>query len=211
MGESVSHVFTSTEVELSNGRAFDVTNPDPSAIDIGVIAHGLSCVGRYGGMAVAFHSVAEHSVFVAEKLRRIGACPQLQMAGLLHDAQEALDGFGDIQRPAKGLLGADYHARVRAIDDAIWRAVGNVNGLLLYEPSMLHDPLVKRVDNFCLLFEAKWLMVSEGVGWEQHDAGAHPVPEHVEDEVRCWLPLVARQAFLDHHFLLCGEAVRDRG
>ena len=203
----MTHQFTGSQIELFNGNPFDPNNPDYHVIDLLSIAHALSNTCRYGGHAVAFHSVSEHAVLVASKLRRIGASPQLQMAGLHHDDHEAIDGIGDIQRPAKTLLDQAYRERTRRIDHAIWRALAwpEPEKPFLWAPGMLREPLVKKTDRWALRFEAKWLMRSEGQGWEMDDAGAHPIPEHDEDEVYCWLPLIARERFIGLHLDLAAE------
>jgi hypothetical protein len=52
-------------------------------------------------------------------------------------------------------------------------------------------------------------MVSRGQGWQHDDGAVHPIPTDSEDRVLSLSPVEAKLAFLDHHFFLCGEVVRD--
>ena len=99
-------------------------SPSPEDIRIDDIAHGLANICRYSGACDKRYSVAEHSVHVAWWLYR-HAGPQTALAGLLHDAPEALSGFGDVGRPVK------VHVPViKQIEDGIWRlAVAPAFGL----------------------------------------------------------------------------------
>ncbi len=207
------HRFTGNEIELSNGQPFDVDRPVKAAIDLHMIAASLSNLCRFGGH-VPFYSVAEHSVLVANKLRLIGAPIHLQLAGLHHDDHEALDGFGDIQRPAKPLMDSpEYRARIERINREVWFALACRNDLNtpLWSPSDLHDELVKRVDIWAVLFEARRLMRSRGRGWEQtvdRELAAVPIPDHGEDRIDCLSPTIARGDYVALHRLLAGRAVR---
>jgi hypothetical protein len=205
------HAFSTHEIELYSGAAFDPSAPDASAIDLGSIAQALSCVCRYGGHCEYF-SDAEHAVLVANKLRKINAPLSIQFAGLHHDNHEGIDGFGDIQAPAKSLLPPDYHERVSRIEEAICLAIGWLDGLPLWTVDQLHDPLVKRADNWAKRFEAKHLMRSQGEGWlPDNGESMPPIPTDDDDMIRCLSPVEAKEAFLDFHFMLVGDHVRMHG
>ena len=197
------HRFTGNEIELSNGQPFDVDTPDRESIDLYTIASSLSNLCRFGGH-VQFYSVAEHAVLVATKLRLIGAPVSMQLAGLHHDDHEALDGFGDIQRPAKPLMDSpEYRARCARIDLAIWQSIAWRDRTdALWDLNDLHSELLKRVDIWAVLFEAHHLMHSGGHGWEQtvdRELAVVPIPNHDEDRIECYLPWTARNAYLEKH------------
>lgn len=75
-------------------------DPRPEEVDITHVAHSLAMTCRYTGSCIRFYSTAEHSVHIARwLLPRHGA--KVALSGLLHDAPEALSGFGDTARPSK--------------------------------------------------------------------------------------------------------------
>jgi hypothetical protein len=83
-----------------NNDSFDIFDPSTWTFDIDVIGKSLSNICRFGGH-VNFYSVAEHSVRVADWLRK-EAGTRVVLMGLLHDATEAY--IGDITRPLKHTL-----------------------------------------------------------------------------------------------------------
>ncbi|HZZ43865.1 MAG TPA: hypothetical protein VFE58_13090 [Tepidisphaeraceae bacterium] len=84
-------------LQTFTGKKFFPLSPRPADIDIRDIAHSLSLQCRFNGHCSAFYSVADHSLRVAAILP-----PQLQLAGLLHDAAEAY--LSDLPRPVKQQL-----------------------------------------------------------------------------------------------------------
>lgn len=80
----------------------DFDNLDDMTIDISIIAHSLAQQCRFGGHCPTFYSVAQHSVYVSERVRDLGATTMAQMIGLLHDAGEAY--ISDIPLPFKNIL-----------------------------------------------------------------------------------------------------------
>lgn len=87
-------LFAGRLIRTYNGHYFDVFNPNPDQIDIEDIAHSLSLLCRFAGHIKSFYSVAEHSIWVAEKVSKKHA-----LAALLHDASEAY--LVDIPKPIK--------------------------------------------------------------------------------------------------------------
>lgn len=71
----------------------------PEDIDHRDLAHHLSLICRYTGACPEHYSVAQHSVYVAERMWNRYGCAEAAMAGLLHDAAEAY--FNDIASPVK--------------------------------------------------------------------------------------------------------------
>ena len=103
------------------GRLIDLD--DPGALDVGAIAATLSRICRFAGNLrddhqISWHSVADHCVLTAELLRRRVMPAQTCLAGLLHDAHEAL--IGDVITPTKTwLTGGGYgttHAKRKEHD-----------------------------------------------------------------------------------------------
>lgn len=86
-------------IDTLTGR-FWPFDPKPEEVDIVHVAHSLAMTCRYTGACRRFYSTAEHSVLIARWLVRCYP-PEVALAGLLHDAPEALSGFGDTARPSK--------------------------------------------------------------------------------------------------------------
>lgn len=163
----MSHVPGAHEIETFSGRFVDVSNPSADSIVLEDIAHALANICRYGGHCKRFYSVAEHAVFVSERVRRKGHDVRVQLAALHHDDAEAF--LGDIPRPIKPLLGPAYKEMTAKVDDAIISALG-LNTLpegTPGEPTTFHDPYVKAADNWALFVEARHLLPSEGRQWWQ--------------------------------------------
>lgn len=71
----------------------------PDDIRISDIAHHLSLICRYTGACPDHYSVAQHSVYVGERMWARYQTAEAALAGLLHDAAEAY--FNDIASPVK--------------------------------------------------------------------------------------------------------------
>lgn len=114
---------------------FHPFDPQPQDVRIDDIAHSLSSLVRYTGHGAAPYSVAEHSVHIARWLRGAGYDADTQLAGLLHDAPEALSGFGDVARPSK------FRAPIiKETEDAIYRlAIAPAFGLSPDIPDAVHE------------------------------------------------------------------------
>lgn len=93
---------------LSNGKYFDFSAPDPSVLDIEVIANALSNICRFTGHVSRFYSVAEHSV----RCSYIGPDDEA-LERLMHDAAESL--VNDMASPLKLMGGMEAY---RAADHA---------------------------------------------------------------------------------------------
>lgn len=123
--------------ETGRSWYFDTANPDPAAITLGAIQRGLGRA-RFGCYTRRPITVAEHCLRVArfaeaimrnKVLRyaiagkvaseatgpdgfRVAHVPACRLAGLLHDAPEALTGYGDVLRPAKTAAVRESETRV---------------------------------------------------------------------------------------------------
>lgn len=114
---------------------FYMTDPRPEDFCIEDVAHGLSRICRYTGACDQHLSVAEHSVHVADWLLETEGCKRLALIGLLHDAPEALSGFGDVSRPSKGLAPI-----IKEVEGEIYRkAVAPKFGLPSDIPAIVHE------------------------------------------------------------------------
>jgi len=157
-----------TEVELITGKYLDVYEPDPAAISLDAVAHGLANTCRFTGQSIRFYSVAEHAVLVARRLQELGYSADVVMEGLHHDDAEAF--LGDVTRPLKRRL-EDY----REIEGRMSAAVSRALGVPIPDP-MSSD--VKAADTWALACEAHNLLPSKGRTWfcdgeyTEGDAGA---------------------------------------
>lgn len=107
MEAATDYVLSSTRVDQERRgciRTFTglYVNPlqlRPEDIRVPDLAHHLSQICRYTGACPDHYSVAQHSVHVAQAMRKRYHDPEAAMAGLLHDAAEAY--FNDIASPVK--------------------------------------------------------------------------------------------------------------
>lgn len=201
MGGTGATTDRATTVELSTGAYLDLVAPDPAAITLEAVAHGLSQCCRFGNQSRCFYSVAEHAVRVADRLKAQGCPPPVQLMGLHHDDPEAFT--GDATRPLKEAmraLGSDawdvLEGRLLA---ACWVALD------LPVPSGTWErPAVKRADDWVAAAEAWHLMPSRGQGWGWTDV------YYAERDGAQW-PLgasswAAKQGWLERHYELVYRA-----
>jgi 5'-deoxynucleotidase YfbR-like HD superfamily hydrolase len=100
------------EKALFTGRSIDFDNIDATDISIMDIAKGLGATIRWNGHTPRPITVARHSLWVAEKARKIGMNTPTQMFALLHDAHEAY--LGDM-----GTMLKDMFPEVREMEAKI--------------------------------------------------------------------------------------------
>lgn len=148
-------------------KKIDLIHPSPSIADPESIARGLSRLCRFGGQCRTYYSVAQHSVLVS----RWVSTPSLKLPALLHDAHEALWGFGDVVTPAKHidedvrqfLVGHALH-----FDMAIAMRFGFCVGLFL-------DPEIHAADARMAATEKRDLMGEQPGPWKL-DAAPYAFP-----------------------------------
>lgn len=145
-------------IEVPSGRFISVDHPDPADITLYDVAHKLAQTIRFGGSGHFPYSVAQHAVFVAERLRRQGASRRRQLQGLHHDDPEAF--LGDIPRPWKKKLNPVYSEMTATFEVAINEALN------LPTQTPEDHVVIKAADNFALLIEARLLLPSGGHRWD---------------------------------------------
>lgn len=138
-------------MQTFTGKKFWPLDPRHDEIDIEDIAHALSCKCRFGGHALRFYSVAEHSVIVSKALPA-----GMEIYGLFHDAAEAY--LPDVIHPIKkSLAGFDD------IEAKVMKAVCQQFGLSL---ELMFDDRVKRADNRALMTERRDVMRPTAEEWQ---------------------------------------------
>jgi hypothetical protein len=115
------------EILTYTGKMIDPFNPTEDRICIEDIAHALSNICRYGGHCPIHYNVAHHSVIVSKYF----AQPDLRLACLLHDAEEAY--LGDIPTPLK--------SRFVGLEDA----ADNLRRMIFQMFGLDHDLLMESV------------------------------------------------------------------
>lgn len=133
---------TERSIRTFKGIYFDVFEPDYRLIDIEDIAHSLAMQCRFNGHIKEFYSVAQHSVWVAERV------PQIHMkAALLHDASEAY--LADIPSPIKKHF-TQYHV----IEDLVMRAVAK-----RFDFEYPFADVIKEYDRKALVYEWNYKVI----------------------------------------------------
>ena len=122
------------QLETIHGFIVDILNPDPFAIYLPDIAHGLSMQCRFGGHTARHYSVAEHSWWVSKL-----CAPEYALQGLLHDATEAY--LCDIPTPIKRLL-PDYYT----LEHRLWEVIADKFGV----PVEMHESVKEADARMCI-------------------------------------------------------------
>lgn len=120
--------------------------PEKSEIDILDIFHALSLLCRFNGATKSFHSVAHHSVIVADNVYKETKCKKLAFMGLAHDFSEAF--ISDIPSPFKIHFPGFKEIEIKMEE---WLAKK-------YGFQYPYDPIIKRHDLRCLATEMRDLM-----------------------------------------------------
>jgi len=98
--EIIAMLCHGNDIRTFTGTYIDPLNPSPAQICIEDIAHALSFIPRFGGHTQVFYSVAQHSLYVSDLIRRHHPDDfLLQLQGLMHDAAEAY--LMDLPSPIK--------------------------------------------------------------------------------------------------------------
>ncbi|NNH56880.1 hypothetical protein HLI01_08670 [Rhizobium laguerreae] len=174
-------------IQIYPDRKFFPFDPRPDEVFIESIAHGLAHICRYSGAGDRHMSVAEHCTLIARHLAaRYDTATAL--AGLLHDAPEALSGFGDVGRPVKGRAPI-----ISETEDGIYRkAIAPRFGLPLDIPAEVHE-----ADNRIIADEIAANLAP--MEWQEKYDGPLGV------NIRCWSPEKAEIEFLATFDALTGR------
>lgn len=117
----------------------------------------LAKINRFLGATRVPYSVAQHSVWVMQRIREAGHGPIIQMAGIIHDIPEYI--FGDMARPVQiHFFGSDPDANQWAA--AQWSALSDLQtalGLPNPMPAGTWE-IVKHFDDMALRTEWRDLM-----------------------------------------------------
>jgi 5'-deoxynucleotidase YfbR-like HD superfamily hydrolase len=178
---------------MLSGRRLDLVSPSPLDIEIEDIAHGLARVARWNGQTSGEHafSVAQHSLLVEALTGAMQpALPRHdRLAALLHDAPEYV--IGDMISPFKAVIGGDYLAIERRIQEAVHLRFGLPRAL---PGSTL--ALIKRADRTAAFLEATRL-----AGFTEAEAGQvfgrpRTAPDTFLELVKPWPAATAEARFL---------------
>ena len=155
----------------ADGQPYWPEKPDPSVVNVEVIAQSLSQKVRFGGHGRPFYSVAQHSLFVAHMVR-VELAKQIEMgvatplyawkverAAQMHDAHEAW--LVDLPSPLKKIWW--INDRWRALEDRWDEAIAAAMGI---EHSVLIDKAVKTFDVVALLLEGQYIMPETPGEWQ---------------------------------------------
>ena len=146
-------------IRLRSGRKFHVLAPKASEIDIQDISWALSHLCRFTGHTREFYSVAQHCCHVCDILPK-----ELQLNGLLHDAQEAF--CQDLAQPVK-----QYLPQYKELEERIERAISHKYKLAFPMPAA-----VKIADMTLLVTEMRDLMTKA----DYKDLPFTPLSEKIE-------------------------------
>ncbi len=137
-------------VALCDGTYYDVARPGVGySPPVDVLAFALARIVRWRGQTLRPVSVARHSLVVAATVLAAGGARRLVLAGLLHDAAEAI--VGDVPSPTKRLL----HGAWEQVERPIQVAIATDYGIAIED---LEDPLVRDADHLALVREAEGLL-----------------------------------------------------
>jgi hypothetical protein len=153
-------------LETVTGKLVNVVAPDPASICIDDIAWGLSRTPRFCGHTVTEipYTVAQHSVFVANRVKLMNKFDSTEEAGmmllaLLHDAAEAYT--GDWPSPIKRI--PELRPHIKALEGRLMDAI--YIALEISPPTMEEEMMVKEADRFAQKIEANEFMPSRGRDW----------------------------------------------
>lgn len=124
---------------------------DPTEFSIADIAYALAGQSRFNGNLRIKYSVAQHSVWVAERLMKANRGWDICLYGLLHDGHEFA--VGDLVTPIKMSMPPDAREWYKSTTVKFDRAIFKMAGLDPDMPDWIAD-LVAKADHEALCREA---------------------------------------------------------
>lgn len=183
-------------LQTASGRRWWPLTPAPLDVCWRDIAEALGRTCRFGGhlsAEVPHYSVAQHACLLADHLP-----PELRLAGLLHDAHEAI--LGDVVRPVMQALqmigGGDAWETLQILtDEAIHLAAG------IQPPHGSDRARIRMEDQRALATERRDLLADCDAAWDPLPSAwpgprIRPLPALIAadewlDRLRRWLPPTA--------------------
>lgn len=142
-------LFVPKSIRTFSGKYVNVFQPKASTLSIIDIAHSLSMQTRFGGHCKVFYSLAEHSMDVANRLKKKGYSDITVFGGLMHDSSEAY--LVDVPKPIKLEL-PDYNK----LEESLTIKLSKKFDFVYPFPAV-----IKEMDIKALKFEWNKIMVAE--------------------------------------------------
>jgi len=178
-------------IETYSGKVFDYENITNNEVDINDIAHALSNICRFNGHCSERYSVAEHSILVANEIRKIDKDNyDLRLKALLHDATETY--MPDVPRPLKVFWSTKMDLRL--FEDNIEDHILSQFGLKLTKED---KTIIKLYDNAMLRAERN-VFFQKKILWEFPDN----IPEIVPTIVGLYPHKAEREFLLEFNYLI---------
>jgi len=152
---------------------FDIKRENISMIDI---AHSLSMQPRFNGHMNSFYSVAEHSIWVADRMP-----DEYKFTGLMHDATEAY--LSDVPAPFKSGL-----KNYKELEDNLMKEIA------LKFPEIVYPfpDYLKEVDLAALQYEwVNYMLADKGEGMSQREAEEKFLDKAIEYSKLCEITTTA--------------------
>lgn len=181
-------------IQTISGKKFTLLDPDPASIDIFDIALALGKQCRFAGHVTRFYSVAEHCVLLSELVDP--GNPLLQLAALLHDAEEAYT--GDISQPLKSLFPG-----LKKLGHKIRRAIFDKFEIPWRKITATEWTAIKGIENRLILTEREVLLAEPPEKWilDYMD-----LKRFDKRKIKTWDPRTAAEKFIFRFYSLWSPA-----
>lgn len=167
-------------ITVADGQRAYIANPAEAVFSVANVAAQLSKKCRWNGATTVFYSVAQHCVYVAERVS-VGN----KGVALMHDAAEI--GIGDWPSPIKRM--PSFRKAYRFFESGMTNAIATRYSF----PPQLPDE-VAEADARALLTEARDIMPAGTLETIQDVfPGLEPYPEEIRD---AWQPHFAETKFM---------------